>query len=333
MAHRRIGVESREAWTEALLGIPHAIAHTWGHCYAMHLSSGLPTYLYQFESGGVRVACPLAERRFQGHTDVVTPYGFGGFAGTGDCPSFPAHWAEFVAKQEYVCGYIGLNPLLVNHTYFDRGCAQADNSVFTLDLREPQEQLFAKLHANRKRQLREPLPPGTRIVWDAPRLSAFFFDRYPEFVNRVGAAPIYRFSPATLSFLCSLDGVFLVGAEVGDRLEAVAVFGHTGFVADYLFGVALPEGRPHAARLLWCGIERLRSLGVPLLNLGGGARPNDGIAEFKRRFGATEVPLLSLRQVYLPETFERLCQAAGAEPGTTGYFPPYHAPRAASGHQ
>ena len=324
--HRRIPLEARVEWENALVGIPHGFAHTWGHCRSVHLSSNLPTYLYCFEGGGVRVVCPLSERRFQGQPDIVTPYGFGGFAGTGDCPAFPAHWADFVAGEEYVCGYIGLNPLLQSDTYFDPRSAHADNSVFSLDLREPREQLFANLHANRKRQLREPLPPGTRIVWDAERLSAFFLDQYPGFMSRAGAAPIYRFSPATLSFLCSLDAVFLVGAEVGDRLEAVAVFGHTEHAADYLFGVALPAGRPHAARLLWCGIERLRSLGVPRLNLGGGARPNDGIAEFKRRFGAREVPLISLKQVYLPEAFERLCRAAGAEPGTTGYFPAYHTP-------
>jgi hypothetical protein len=97
-------------------------------------------------------------------------------------------------------------------------------------------------------------------------------------------------------------------------------------VGDYLFGVALPEGRRHAARLLWCGIERLRSLGVPALNLGGGSRPGDGIAEFKRRFGAREVPLVALREVYRPDTFQALCRAAGAEPGGGGYFPPYHSP-------
>ena len=324
--HRRIPIDSRAAWDDALLGIPHGFAHTWGHSHAIQISSGLPTYLYHFESGGCRVACPLAERRFQGHPDVVTPYGFGGFVGTGACPGFAERWTEFASSQGYVCGYIQLDPLPGGDAYAAPGTALMGNTVFVLDLRQPPEVLFAKLHANRKRQIREPLPAGVSIVWDPARLSAFFLRQYPEFVQRVGAAPIYRFSPATLSFLCSLDTVFMVGAEVGDRLEAVVMFGHTVHVGDYLFGVSLPEGRRHAARLLWCGVERLRSLGVPLLNLGGGARPDDGIADFKRRFGASEVPLLSLRQVYLPGLFERLCQAVGADPRAGGYFPPYHAP-------
>jgi hypothetical protein len=331
-AHRRIPLESRERWDEAVGGVPHAIAHTWGYGHAMQLSSALPTYLYHFDPGAGRVVCPLAERRFQGYPDIVTPYGFGGFAGVGACPDFPERWLEFVTGQGYVCGYLQLSPLPDIASYIDGPSAHAATSVFMLDLIQPADQLFANLHANRKRQLRGPLPSGVTLVWDEARLRAFFLDQYPTFVRRIEAAPVYRFRPATLSFLCSLDSVFLVGAETDGRLEAVVVFGYTAHMADYLFGVTLPEGRRHAARLIWAGIERLRALGVPRLNLGGGARPNDGIADFKRRFGATEVPLLSLRQVYQPELFERLCRSAGADPYGAGYFPGYHAPPPGTAH-
>jgi hypothetical protein len=325
-AHRRIPLDARQEWENALVGVPHAFAHTWGHCRSVYLSTHLPTYLYCFEGGGVRVVCPLSERRYRGQADVVTPYGFGGFAGTGECPAFPEYWIEFVAREEYVCGYIGLNPLLPNESYYLAGAASAHNSVFTLDLRLPLEQLLGALHPKRRSQLRAPLPAGTRIVWHTERLAEFFLASYAEFVRRVGAAPVYHFSPETLTFLCSLENLFLVGAEVEGRLEAVAVFGYTPNLGDYLFAVALPHGRHHSARLLWCGVERLRSLGIPLLNLGGGARPDDGIAEFKRRFGARELPLIGLRQIYRADAFEALCRTAGVESNVNGYFPPYHAP-------
>jgi len=324
--HRRIPLESREEWENALVGIPHAFAHTWGHCWSVHLSSKLPTFLYAYEDGGARVVCPLSERRFLGEPDLVTPYGFGGFVGSGDGADFPARWAEFTGREKYVCGYIGLNPLLQDGRHFGPDMASAHNSVFVLDLRLPPERLYAALDANRRRQVRAPLAPGQRIVWDRQRLVTFFLENYPDFLRRVGAAPVYHFSPDTLAFLCSLDTVFLIGAEVDGRLEAVVVFGHTPAVGDYLFGVALPEGRRHAARLLWCGIERLHALGIPALNLGGGARPGDGIAEFKRRFGARELPLIALREIYRPDAFQTLCLTAGAPAGSGGYFPPYHAP-------
>lgn len=330
--HRRIPLDASAQWENALVGIPHGFAHTWGHCRSVQLSTNLPTYLYCFEGGGVRVVCPLAERRFQGQPDIVTPYGFGGFAGTDDCPGFPEHWAEFVAHEKYVCGYIGLNPLLRNQSYYAPAAAHAHNSVFTLDLRLPLEQLFGALHANRRRQLRAPLPAGTRIVWHPERLTAFFLASYQDFVRRAGAAPVYHFSPETLASLCALEGVILIGAEVDGRLEAVVVFGYTPHLGDYLFGVALPQGRRHSTRLLWCGVERLRSLGIPLLNLGGGARPDDGIAEFKRRFGARELPLIGLRQIYRADAFQALCRAAGIVPPGSGYFPPYHASTPAATH-
>jgi hypothetical protein len=329
--HRRIPLDARAEWERALADIPHAFAHTWGHCRSVFLSTGLPTYLYCFERKGVRIVCPLSERRFHGEADIVTPYGFNGFAGTGSCPGFPEAWAEFAGREGYVCGYIGLNPVLETASYYAPRLAKAHNSVFVLDLRAPMEQLLEAVRPKRRSQLRAPLPAHTRIVWDTERLTAFFLASYSEFMRRVGAAPIYHFNATTLSSLCSQESVFLVGAEVEGRLEAVVVFGYTGWMADYLFSLALPHGRHHSARLLWCGVERLQALGVPLLNLGGGARPNDGIAEFKRRFGARELPLISLRQVYRPDVFQTLCRAAGVEPRDGGYFPPYHAPPVAAG--
>jgi hypothetical protein len=119
----------------------------------------------------------------------------------------------------------------------------------------------------------------------------------------------------------------LVGAGDG-QLESVAAFGYTAHAGDYLFGVSRPGGERHSARLVWWGIERLRELGVASLNLGGGIRPGDDVAEFKRRFGAAEKPLASLCQVYRREAYERLCAKAGVSPGSSGWFPPYRAPRA-----
>jgi hypothetical protein len=329
-SHRRIPLDARSEWGHALEDMPHGFAHTWAHCHAIHLTTGLPTYLYCFERDGARVVCPLSERRYRGQADIVTPYGFNGFTGTGNCHRFTEDWAEFVTGEGYVCGYIGLNPTLDQATGYASETARIHNSVFVVDLRAPIEQLLEAVQPRRRTQLRAPLAPRTRLVWDRERLANFFTTTYPDFMRRAGAAPVYGFNAATLSFLCSQDSLFLVGVEVEGSLEAVVVFGYTPWVADYLFGVALPHGRHHSARLLWSGVEHLHALGVPLLNLGGGARPNDGIAEFKRRFGAAELPLMSLRQVYRPEVFRALCLAAGVGPGEEGYFPPYHAPSRAT---
>jgi len=79
-----ISLGSPTEWKDALKGIKHAFAHTWENSHAMRLTTGFNTYLYCFESNHVRIVCPIAEREFEGHVDIVTPYGFSGFVGNGN---------------------------------------------------------------------------------------------------------------------------------------------------------------------------------------------------------------------------------------------------------
>ena len=93
-----------------------------------------------------------------------------------------------------------------------------------------------------------------------------------------------------------LEDVFLVGAGADGRVTAVAVFGHTPHGADYLFNISAAGSEHHAVHLVWFAVERLRAMGIARLNLGGGIRLGDDLADFKRRFGADQRPLWSLRQ-------------------------------------
>src|SRR5207248_3398246 len=110
MHQKCIPLESPAEWKKALEGIKHAFAHTWENCHAMHQTTGFKTYLYCLEGEQARVVCPIAEREFGSHVDIVTPYGFSGFVGTNKYADFPQYWREFVREQAYVCGYIGFNP-------------------------------------------------------------------------------------------------------------------------------------------------------------------------------------------------------------------------------
>ena len=62
-----------------------------------------------------------------------------------------------------------------------------------------------------------------------------------------------------------------------------------------------------------------------MLNLGGGVREADGVAEFKRRFGAWTLPLRSLEQVYDPlAAYDRFCRSKAVSPSDrAGYFPAF----------
>jgi len=315
--HRLIPLGEPERWAAALAEVAHGHAHTWAFCRAIQLTSGLPTYLYAYEHDGARVVCPLAEREFAGAIDVVSPYGFGGFATSG---GFPSDWGSFARSRNWVCGYVALNPLFCESDGF--ADVHVHNRLYVMDLRGD---VHGRLSENRRRQLRDwPSVAGT-LEHDRERLTDFLLANYADFFARRGAGAATDLSPDTMGAIAALDDVIMVGAGSGGMVESVAVFGHTPHAGDYLFNVSIPGGERHAVHLIWSGVEQLRELGVPSLNLGGGVREGDDLAEFKRRFGAAELPLASLRQVYLPDVYERLCREAGVTSDRSGWFPPYRA--------
>ena len=315
--HELIPLAERERWATALSDLPHGHAHTWGFCRAVQLTSGLPTYLYAYEDDGARVVCPLAEREFGGAIDVVSPYGFGGFA-TSD--GFPSDWDDFARSRGWVCGYVALNPLFCEADGF--ADVQVHNRLYVMDLGGD---VRSRLSENRRRQLRDWPSVAATLEHDRGRLTEFLLAHYADFFARRGAGAATDLSADTMVAIAALDDVIMVGAGTDGTLESVALFGHTQHAGDYLFNVSIPGGERHAVHLIWFAVERLRELGVPSLNLGGGVREGDDLAEFKRRFGATALPLASLRQVYLPDVYERLCREAGVTSDRSGWFPPYRA--------
>jgi hypothetical protein len=322
-----ISIDSPSEWRKSLEGIEHAFAHTWESCYAMQLTSGMDTYLYCFEMGDVRVICPISERRFQGFVDIVTPYGFSGFAGNKDCSDFPRYWTDFVEQRGYICGYIGLNPLFENGTYIETAEVYRNNEIYALDLTLSTDELFANLSQNRKLQLKNWDKILPNLVHEKHTLKNFFLANYRDFFRKRNASKVYSFSVDTISSLFGLDNVLVVGAQDAGEVEAVSVFGYTPYGGDFLFNVSLPQGQHHSATLLWYGVNRLKSLGIPMLNLGGGVHKNDGVACFKQRFGGRSLTLGCLKQIYEQDIYRKLCQRVNADhTDLAGYFPPYRKP-------
>ena len=326
--HQLIPLDAPDEWQGALEGIAHGFAHTWEHCFAMHLTSGLKTYLYCFETDKVRIVCPFAQREFDGYVDIVKPYGFSGLVGSGDCPEFSHSWKQFARQQGYICGYLGLNPLFENSTYFAPEEVYLYNTIFVLDLTLSDRELYAHLSENRRRQLRNWNQIASSLVLDPSAGADFFVSHYLDFVREKNASSAYFFSQETLSFLTNLPNVFIVGARKDEKLVAVSVFGYTPDAGDFLFNVSVPEGRNYSAALIWYGVQHLKALDVPLLNLGGGGHGDDSLADFKARFGSQKLPLRCAKQVYQREIYDQLCQRMNVDPNDmTGYFPAYRAPR------
>jgi len=321
--HRLIPLSERDEWRDALLGIRHAFAHTWEHCYAMHLTTGLETFLYRFENDGMQMVCPVAEREFSGYTDIVKPFGISGFAGNGSCPGFSTYWKEFASDRGYVCGYLGLHPVFDHGHLFDPSEIFRYNTVYIMDLTPPEDQILAKMSATRREQINRGDGAETTLVHDKSLLATFFLEHYEGFLRSRGAPPHYFFSQQTLSYLLSCDNVMLVGAQKSGKIIAANLFAYTNDIGDGLFNVSLPEGRSSSATLLWQAARKLKSLGVPAKNLGGG-KSNSGIAKFKQRFGCKELPLRCLKQIYRPDVYRELCAQTNTGPDDmTGFFPAY----------
>lgn len=319
-----IPLESKTEWEEALKGIRHSFAHTWENCHSMFLTTSFRTFLYCYENNGVKIICPYSEREYNGFTDIVTPYGFSGFAGNKDCPEFKESWREFVKSKNYVCGYISQNPLLQNSSYYSTEEIHSPTNLFFIDLKLSLTELFENLDSNRKRIIKNFRSSESEFIYDRDILKEFFISNYNSFLKRINASEANYFSTETLEYICSLGNVFMAGAGENNKVTAVYIFSYTEYAGDCFFNVALDEGRKFSPLLLWCGMKFFKSRKIPVMNLGGGIKEDDSVALSKERFGAYKLPCINLKQIYDKKVYDQLCSEKGVDANDmSGYFPAY----------
>ena len=318
-----IPLAAAEAWNDALNGIPHGFHHTHDFAYAMHLTTGYPTFLLSVRDGETRMACPLVEREFAGHVDVATPSGLSGFVGTAAWSWFAPHWSDFVRERGYVSGYIGLNPLFEPADLGPQ--THSHNTIYVLRLELGPEALMGRMDRNRRRELRGWNARAPDFMLDRGAISEFLADNYEPFMRRVQARPPHLTREA-IDCLCRSENCLVVGTGPSLGLDSAFVFGTTPYAGDCLINVATGAGRARTTDLLWYGVGALVDRKVPVLNLGGGAREGDDIARAKQRFRPERLSLRSLREVYRPDDYAELCRLADVELAANQYFPAYRSP-------
>jgi lipid II:glycine glycyltransferase (peptidoglycan interpeptide bridge formation enzyme) len=102
------------------------------------------------------------------------------------------------------------------------------------------------------------------------------------------------------------------------------VFLVCGERAEYHINASIAKGRDASAWLIWQALRALKERGVRQLNLGGGAKPGDGLYDFKAKFGGTAMRLRYVKQIYDAEAYDRLCREEETS-SEESWFPAYRA--------
>lgn len=317
-----VSIDDRERWNAEHSdgGLP---SQSWSYAWALS-AGGIDPKLAVVRAKDARMLLPFY-RRVWGHSiDIATPIGLSGASITPPSAAPLAVWREFAAAQGWVAGYIQLAPFVDLEDAGGAGDLVTGNAVFLLDLDSKNDFLAAASQIVRRKLVRA-TKLGAVLVDDPVALAKTLRRLYPLTASRVGAPPSYRFSAETLDRWALDAESLMLGARIGDDIEAVCLFRVAAPHAEYLLMGSTENGRRLSTWLIAQGGLRLREAGVRWLNLGGGVRPGDGVYRFKERFRGVLKPLRAVRQIYDPATYDELCRRAIPRPGAMAYFPAYRA--------
>gem|GEM_PF-6098954 len=322
-----IPVDDAVAWRRALEGVPHAPGHLVEHCRAMARTSGLPTHLWTFRTAGTRAVCPVSVVGAQGARHLVSPVGFAGLTVQGDARAAVEGWTAWASDEGYVCAYLTETPLLPPAPGWPVDAVHDGPAFYLMDIRGDAGALLAGMSRRRREVLRRAEPGDVEVAIGHPDGVPFLCARHAAFMAGRSAATPHAHGPDAVALLAGAPRALVAVARERGTTVAASLFLCAGDAADYVLHASLPGAERHSALLIWHAVLGLRGAGVATLNLGGGVRGEDGVAEFKRRFGAARTPTRVIKQVLDPARYVRLCRDAGADAGSRqGFFPAYARP-------
>jgi hypothetical protein len=329
MKYVRIDLDSPSEWEDALNGITHSFCHRWEYCKAMSISSGLITCLHMFENDGGKAMVALSERHKEiGISDLVSPYGFGGFTGDPEflvSKKFRDAFIDFGLSTGHITAYILQNPLLELPRLYWKDYLDCSHQVYKIDLTMDIASLWSAMSKTHRYEIKRfDREEGFRLIFDHSLLAPAVKSLYRETLRRVEASDVYNFPVNTLDILMDSSKALLIGVEGKEGIQAVSLFLHTEFIAEYFINATTLHGRKYSRRILWQAIETLKNMKVPSLNLGGGVKPGDSLDDFKRRFGGKAIGGQALKIIFNQDAYNALTEKyCDGNQQTAGYFPPY----------
>ena len=328
--HRTIELSSRKEWTTALYEIPSFPTHNWDYCHAMELNSGFRTRLHVFETcPKERCVIPLCERqKEQNKLDLVTPYGFGGFIGTQNLLTSPAlkkAFFDYCLSQGYVTAYIQQHPLFPLSTTIWGQHLETNHELYQLDLTNELNELWKNMSKGHKYALKKTMHDADcHVELDQGILKANFKKLYLETLERTRASAVYSFPEKSLDILLNSPNSLLLGIRDKKAVQAISLFLYTSVSGEYFLNATTEIGRNYSRHLIWLAIKKFKEMNIRSLNLGGGIKKGDSLADFKRRFGGYTLLAQTLKIIFFQQTFQDLCERyCGNDFSSAVYFPPY----------
>ena len=315
-----IELDDRERWKVAHRqgGLP---SQSWEYAWGLS-ASGMKPKLAVVDAEGARMLLPFVERAWQDSIDVATILGASGASVSPSSVAPLELWREFVTGCSWVSGYIQLAAnfdieLLRNSTEL-----VANNTTFLLSL--AYGDIVPRVSRTIRRKIKAACEEGSTLVDDLDILRGHVPRLYAEAMDRVGAAPHYRFSTETLDRWLLDPAALVLGAQVGDEIEAVYVFRTAGDVAEAHITGSTAQGRRLVPWLIWQGVQRLQRRGIRSLDLGATPRTGDGLYQFKEKFRGEPKAIHALHQIYDRRRYDELTRIAGVT-GPSRWFPAYRA--------
>ncbi len=318
-----IPFSDRLAWTRATAqALP---GQSWGHAAGL-AADGMMPELAIVTAQGAQMILPFHRRSFDGTTDIATLPGLSGALITPSHQAPLAAWSRYAEMQGWVAGYIQVSPLNDDLAVPAPDTCLSTNALYVFDLQN--WDIDRSVGYKMRRNLKAGNRIGAQLVADPALLAPCFHALYTDHLARVGGHP--SVTAKVLDRWFAEPGIIAFGAMLDGRIVNIQMGRRQGDWADLHLAGSLAEGRDLQAWLIWQAIESLRQDGVRWFNIGGYGQQGDGLHWMKARFGATEHPLRSVRQIYDPQRFARLCAQTGTDPADR-FFPPYRAPGLKSG--
>lgn len=297
--------------------------------------------LYPFWLGQV-ADLPFCPDSLKGAHDVVSPYGYGGPSYNGPASErqnaeeeFRQLFAAVCLERQIVAEFVrqDVHP---DHLVADDGQVvyQQDNVVVRL---EPSEEIrLGQYHHKVRKNVRRAREAGLKVIFDEQGCYLDqFLEVYYATMRRRGASSYFLFSrpifETLIAELTPTRSLIFVHVLHEDRVVSTELLLCSRNRLYSFLGGTLEDSltkRPndllkHAA-IIW-GAQH----GFVEYVLGGGARPGDGIFQYKRAFEPQgTVPFFTRRTIRDQTAYEQLVAMRNARPGANPdpmFFPSYRA--------